>query len=300
MAKKTEGQSPDRFPNIGEKLWKELLNVDDKYTKPFTRNGFTGTSISHVHGRMVMTKLFGPHGLGWGFAASNFVDDGESVTCDGHLWYRPHYVDDSYPWELVCDVHDSGSIGKMMENDDGTKRPTSDPKKGAARDAMNACFMALGHGANIYAGLLDPPGPNNGQNGTPPSNGQPGKNNGTPPSQENRQGQETGSGTSAGKAPPQGAGKNPSPAAEKSPPAERNKTSQDPPAKLNDSQQAVLDQLTGQHKLLKACEYQFVEEMLWFKIKTPTNQTRLKELQEFGFQPRGNGHLYYGVSLKAA
>lgn len=304
MAKKTDSQNPEKFPNIGEKLWQELINVDPKYTKQFTRNGFTGTSISHVHGRMVMTKLFGPHGLGWGFTASNFVDDGESVTCDGYLWYRPYYVDDSYPWDLVCDVNDSGSIGKMMENEDGTKRPTTDPKKGATRDAMNACLMALGHGANIYAGLLDPPAPP-GKEGDPPNtNGQPGNNTGTQPTQGAGQGSQPKTGTSAGNAPPPAAGKNPQPAAPKAPPAEKKDPkapeNKEPPAQLSDSQQAVLTQLTQQHKLLKGCDFQFVDEMLWFKIKTPTNQTQLKELQTFGFQPRGNGHLYYGVSLKAA
>lgn len=51
MAKKTDSQNPEKFPNIGEKLWQELINVDPKYTKQFKRAFFPGERRNRPSGR---------------------------------------------------------------------------------------------------------------------------------------------------------------------------------------------------------------------------------------------------------
>ena len=345
-----DNETKSEFSPISDSLWTDITKVDEKYTRAYTKGDFTGTSIHHVHGRKVMTKKFGPHGLGWGFKTRNWEDDGTTVTCLGRLWYRPHYLDKSYPWDLVCEVFEIGSIGKLIENGNGTMKPTTDIKKGAATDAFNRCCMALGHGAEIYAGLVAPPDPKGNPQGQPngagnpdaingnmtPANGTPNGGSHNPPGSgvaNGNQPSHIGNGTngnppagkqSAGqegsKGPVNGTGK-PDAGNEKGPASTGTTSSGPAPSSAtatgNGNQsdgnsdgtgstqpdqvevQKLVEQLKIEHPILKKCESGVQNGILWFKIKTPNPGKQLKALTDFGFQPYGNGHHYWGVNVTA-
>lgn len=145
LMKAAVGDDESMQPNLF--LWERLCNIHKDFTSPFERNGKSFTSISHVHGRALMTAIFGPQGTGWGYEISDWTERRGILSCMVTLWYKPGLVSSAYDSEQVAMVSEYGGTRLDNEDDDVCKKTVT--------DALSRCFMALGHGADIHAGLRD-------------------------------------------------------------------------------------------------------------------------------------------------
>jgi hypothetical protein len=94
-----------------------------------------------------MTEIFGPCGYGWGYEDDNWQVLGNYIFCRVNLWYRPHFLEPSIPFEIFSWVREQGGTEIAKGRDEARKQTVT--------DGLSRCFMALGLGAAIYAGFKD-------------------------------------------------------------------------------------------------------------------------------------------------
>lgn len=217
-------------------LWETIRNVDKAFLEPYpTEDGRILTGINVMHGRALFTAIFGPCGTDWGYDDSDWVTRGNVLTCKVTLWYKPHLIIPSYPAELVARVSEFG--GAKLNGD-------ADVCKKALTSALKRCFMALGHGADIYAGLYDQNNPENQAELT------------LPPVQ-------TGEGFVG--------------------PAAANEMPEDLPT-IEDKQQIYLDKILERQPLFQMCERRIVDGYVYFLIDETQAGEHLSDLEALGFK----------------
>lgn len=139
----TKMPEPQAVENMA--IWKAVFKTDSRFTKNFKRGGgFSGTDINSTYRMAVMTELFGPCGMGWGW----LIEDRWSESIDGRgfafvqavIWYR-----------IDGEVYTTGpQIG-------GTEygRAPDEAYKMAVTDAIGKCMTSLGLSADIYMKQYD-------------------------------------------------------------------------------------------------------------------------------------------------
>lgn len=126
-------------------IWNRCSTTPSEYLKAFKRGGgFSGKSIDPTYRIRLLTELFGPCGVGWGFVQEDQWSDGGSgayvVYVRGHLWY----------------MHE-GERRQTMSHTGGTvaDRAPDEVYKMAETDSLGKCCLDLGVGADVYMGLHD-------------------------------------------------------------------------------------------------------------------------------------------------
>ena len=127
-------------------LWESLREIDKSFLTPYWEGNTMLTEINPMHGRSLMTSLFGPCGTGWGY--DYILPDkpfAGLLLVKVSLWYKPHLIDKTFPEDFIAYVHEAG--GAVMEQGD------KHVLKKALTSGLQRCFMSLGHGSDIYAGF---------------------------------------------------------------------------------------------------------------------------------------------------
>lgn len=153
MSVTTGKQNFDSNPQINSRtiglcLWNKITSVGPEFLRSITlSSGNQGTAINPMSGRQYMTEIFGPCGLGWGYSSSEWNQRGSHLFAKITLWYRPYYLSEAFDFDVKCEVEEWGGTPMAKGQDDVYKMTLT--------DGLSRCFMALGHGAAIYAGLMD-------------------------------------------------------------------------------------------------------------------------------------------------
>ena len=127
-------------------LWNSLATTPPEYLKDFTRpGGFSGKSVDPVWRIMMLTRTFGPCGMGWGFVQEDqWVDAGAGpyvAYVRGHIWYEI-----------------GGERYQTMSHTGGTivgDRNPDEAYKMSETDALGKCCLDLGMCADLYLGQHD-------------------------------------------------------------------------------------------------------------------------------------------------
>lgn len=149
--------------SMGLTMWQQVNATDPQYTKAFNTSGFQGTSISPTYQSMRATKIFGPHGIGWGTEVLNesyvegaplgFDKDGRSL---GRESIHKVYLELWYIYQgRRGSVKQYGATTFVFRNDYGTITSDEDHAKKSVTDAMTKCLSLLGFSADVFMGHFD-------------------------------------------------------------------------------------------------------------------------------------------------
>lgn len=128
-------------------IWKRLFKTDSRFTKNFSRKGgFSGTDINPTYRMAVMTEVFGPCGVGWGWTIesrwSECIAGTQVAYVQLAVWYRVP-GDDKIYW-----------TGPQIGGTEYGRAP-DEAYKMAVTDAMGKCVTSLGLSADIYMRQFD-------------------------------------------------------------------------------------------------------------------------------------------------
>lgn len=147
-------------------IWRRVELTDPSATKKFTRGGgFSGTAINPTWQYQVITALFGPCGIGWGYhvleeklieghSRAVYNDKGQQIGNDRtvihqmkvRFWYR--YNND----EATIDSY--GVTTMIGSNKNGPFTDEEAPKK-SLTDAITGALQKLGVAADVFRGYWD-------------------------------------------------------------------------------------------------------------------------------------------------
>ena len=132
-------------------LWNVLKRTDPKATKPFQRaGGFRGTQIDPAWRLQMMTEVFGPIGMGWGWEQLEWTIAERMVFICCRVW-----ISDPVSEKKFYTGPQWGGTELVRRNRDGTERPDDEAFKMSMTDAIGKCFLQLGLAADIYLGQFD-------------------------------------------------------------------------------------------------------------------------------------------------
>lgn len=150
------------------RIWKRVELTDPSATKKFDRaGGFKGTGINPTYQYEVITSLFGPCGIGWGYTIVDerlveghsrniYNEKGAQIGCDRtvihQLRVRFWYIDP----ETGCEgeIDGFGVTTMIGSNKNGPFTDEEAPKK-SLTDALTGCLQKLGVSADIFRGYWD-------------------------------------------------------------------------------------------------------------------------------------------------
>src|SRR5689334_19288251 len=142
-------QPPARRENLG--IWNKLRRTDPKAAKPFTRaGGFRGTQIDPAWRLQMMTEVFGPIGLGWGYEQVEWTIAERMIFICCKVWWR-----DPETGEVYWSGPQWGGTEMVRRSRDGTERPDDECFKMSMTDAVGKCLQQLGLAADVYLGQFD-------------------------------------------------------------------------------------------------------------------------------------------------
>ncbi len=131
-------------------LWDALSKTDPAHTKPFKRaGGFSGTAIKPIWTIKRLTELFGPVGVGWGFAKPEFqlVPAGSEllVFCTVEAWHG----------DRANTIYGVGGDKAIVVYGNTPPRADDEAFKKAFTDALGNAFKFVGVGADVHMGQFD-------------------------------------------------------------------------------------------------------------------------------------------------
>ena len=139
-------------------LWNKWCAPPQDALKAITGGRLQGmTDISPIWRFKALTEQFGPCGEGWGYSIVElWTVPGASgeVTAFARvdLWLR-HHADPAATHSFIQGIGGA----KMISNERNGLHTDDDCYKKAVTDAISVAAKALGVGANIYAGHVEPP-----------------------------------------------------------------------------------------------------------------------------------------------
>lgn len=125
-------------------LWENVFETDPAHTK-FVKVGRGFTTIDAFYQVQRATEVFGPIGIGWGWTATESIDDGLIIVKIG-LWYvHPETAVKSEPIvHFGCRALRS-SKGRI--NEEAAKQATT--------DAMTKALSYIGFSGDVFMGKFD-------------------------------------------------------------------------------------------------------------------------------------------------
>jgi len=136
-------ETPDNL-----RIWKDLEDIDPKFTKQITGKPYKGTSPNPHYIVKLLTETFGPVGVGWGVrvVAEGFQPLGDEVLhwCRIEMWH----TDRANTFEQY------GQTKALAMTRAGLKSDEDAPKK-SFTDAMTKGASYIGCAANIFLGRWD-------------------------------------------------------------------------------------------------------------------------------------------------
>ena len=123
-------------------IWDAVRSVPSSARKEFERNGFRGTEISPMYRIEVLTREFGPAGLGW---RTEVLRRWTETAPDGS-------VDVFMEINLFVKVGGEWSCGIYGIGGHSLTRMRDEAYKCAYTDALSVACKALGIGADVYYG----------------------------------------------------------------------------------------------------------------------------------------------------
>jgi len=128
--------------------WKRFEDIDPAFTKPITGKAYKGTSPNPQYVIRCLTEIFGPVGVGFGWAviAEDFTPMGDEVLhwCRIQFWHTDRAnIFDSY-----------GQTKALMKTKNGMMLDEDAPKK-SLTDAIVKAASHVGIAANIFLGRWD-------------------------------------------------------------------------------------------------------------------------------------------------
>src|SRR3990167_1180916 len=140
-------------------LWSAVERTDKKFTKEFNRTGgFKGTAINPTWLVKRATEIFGPIGIGWGYAiVDEAYQKGHAILTDagqvtGEIVIKKIRLEVWYIWK--------GSLGRVQQfgqtefvgrNKYGMFTDEEAPKK-SLTDALTKCLSLIGFAADVHMG----------------------------------------------------------------------------------------------------------------------------------------------------
>lgn len=136
-------------------LWDSLSRTDPKFTKSFSRGGWSGTDINPQYRWKRLTELLGPVGRGWGILDHNYkienLPDGQVMCIVQVTGYWKDPVD-----QIVRQTPPGfGQEFLFRETKGGQWRADDEALKKAFTDALGNAFKYLGLGSDVYMGMYD-------------------------------------------------------------------------------------------------------------------------------------------------
>ncbi len=137
------------------RIWDQVHEVPNEFTKGFTRNGDELTAIAPVWYLEVMTEMFGPVGEGWGF---EIIKDGFVKDAKGHpvlhgieveVWWWPTGKPESACAVTKATARGVGCTRMQYRDSDGVDHWDDDFNKKTLTDAITNALSRLGFGADI-------------------------------------------------------------------------------------------------------------------------------------------------------
>lgn len=149
--------------SIGLDVWSQVQETHPDLTKSFSKGGFQGTAVSPTYQAMRATKIFGPHGLGWGteLISESYVEGGPlGFDNEGRLLGREiiHkvYLEVWYIYKgKRGSIKQFGATTFLSRDAYGTISSDEDHAKKSITDATSKCLSLLGFSADVYMGKFD-------------------------------------------------------------------------------------------------------------------------------------------------
>lgn len=127
------------------RIWTKVCKTDPRFTRPFIRNGKTFHDVNPQYRLQVLTELFGPAGMEWGWTISErWIDTWGSVQC-AYVRLAIWYVDEN---GTRCETPEQIGGTIVGENPD-------EIWKMSITDAVGKCCAMLGISADVYLGVFD-------------------------------------------------------------------------------------------------------------------------------------------------
>ena len=126
------------------KIWNQVFSTPSQYVKPLEGKSYL-SAIDAYYQIFLLTKTFGPCGIGWGYVIDDLKMGKEFVQCKVTVWY----MNDGKKIELPPVIKMQPlRIGKQRRFDDDacTKVVTS---------ALTKAISFLGFSADVFMGFHD-------------------------------------------------------------------------------------------------------------------------------------------------